>query len=143
MENSNEFRSYLIEIQKNLEKNTYNTFAGYLSLIAGISTHLFDFSNNNLETLINGYAWDFLSTFAIYNLYTATGCIKKDYVTAGIAFGVPSLAEILQKFDWISGTYDPKDFIVYGAAAGLALGIDKTIKHFSKKKLLEETSILD
>jgi len=103
-----------------------------------MSTKLIDFSNKNLEILNKGYTWDVLSTFAIYNLYTATGCVKNNYLNAGISFGVRCLAEIAQKFDVIPGAYDPNDFIAYGIGVGLALGIDKTRKYFSEKKALEE-----
>jgi hypothetical protein len=138
MTKTNNLKSNFAEVGKNMEENTYNTSAGNISLIAGISTKLFNFSNKNLESLSKGYVWDSLSTFAIYNLLSATGRVKNEYVSAGISFGVPCLAEILQKFDLISGVYDSKDFIAYGIGAGLALGIDKTVKYLSKKRQLEK-----
>lgn len=123
----------IAEIPENLaEKNIDNSIAAFISVTLGMSTKIIEFSNKNFEAFSKSYAWDFLSTFSIYNFISASGVIKNNYLNAGVAFGIPSLAEVLQNYNMLPGTYDPKDFIIYGLGAGIALGLDKTRKYISK-----------
>ena len=85
-----------------------------------------------VEALFRGYGADVMAPFAYYSLNRAAGA--RPSIATAIAVAPSIVGELGQKYEWWSGTYDPRDFLAY--AAGIALGYcaERIIrKAFSKK----------
>ena len=99
--------------------------ASYLALLTKISGN---------HALIS-YGQDFLLPLQSYLFAkTITSCDedkKYDALIPLVSFMICSAGEFAQKVGLIPGSYDPKDFIAYGAGAAAAVGLEYLI---SKKE---------
>jgi len=108
-----------------------NWAIGVSALLGGLATKMYTGPN---QEFIHAYGWDFALPIYLSNI---NSFLEKDSSRILGSLGLCSLGEICQYLGLYPGTYDPKDFIAYGAGAGVAFGISKAIKHFSKPKVLE------
>ena len=85
------------------------------------------YDNPEIANFVGGYQWDVALPMSLYFFHKAANLSfsKNNLFNAAFVFLGCSAFEMAQAVGLYSGTFDPYDFLAYGAGTALALGADR------------------
>jgi hypothetical protein len=105
-----------------LTAQTHSNFPNVLASVSGIAAVIGHAIFKNTTGPIRQYAGDVLVPFSMYTISRGLGLSRPMSAAVGL---MPWIGwELLQKASIAPGTYDPKDFLAYGAGVIGAIALD-------------------